>query len=94
MTGGALLQVDLNDIKVVKKLGGNVEDTETVDGLVFSQSASHAAGGPTRIEKAKIALIQYQLSAPKTNVLHPSLWFQAVFSLDFLLLSLTLCVCV
>lgn len=60
--------VDLSDIKVVKKLGGNVEDTETVDGLVFSQSASHAAGGPTRIEKAKIALIQYQLSAPKTNM--------------------------
>ncbi len=69
IAGLGCVQVDLNDIKVVKKLGGNVEDTETIDGLVFSQSASHAAGGPTRIEKAKIALIQYQLSAPKTNVL-------------------------
>jgi T-complex protein 1 subunit delta len=62
------VNVDLNDIKVVKKLGGTVDDTEMVDGLVFSQAASHAAGGPTRIQNAKIALIQYCLSAPKTNM--------------------------
>jgi len=60
--------VNLEDIKVVKKLGGTIEDTEMIDGLVFSQSASHAAGGPTRIQGAKIGLIQYQLSAPKTNM--------------------------
>jgi len=60
--------VDLQDIKVVKKLGGTIEDTEMVDGLVFSRGASHAAGGPTRIVNAKIGLIQFQLSAPKTNM--------------------------
>jgi len=60
--------VDLADIKVVKKLGGTLEDTHMVDGLIFSQSASHAAGGPTRIQNAKIGLIQYCLSAPKTNM--------------------------
>eukprot|EP00823_Brevimastigomonas_motovehiculus_P004436 TRINITY_DN293_c0_g1_i1.p1 TRINITY_DN293_c0_g1~~TRINITY_DN293_c0_g1_i1.p1 ORF type:complete len:551 (+),score=135.90 TRINITY_DN293_c0_g1_i1:46-1698(+) len=60
--------VDLNDIKVVKKLGGTIEDTELIDGLVFTQSASHAAGGPTKISNAKIGLIQFQLSAPKTNM--------------------------
>jgi len=60
--------VNLEDIKVVKKLGGTIEDTEMIDGLVFSHSASHAAGGPTRIQGAKIGLIQYQLSAPKTNM--------------------------
>lgn len=27
--------VDLRDIKVVKKLGGTIDDTELVDGLVF-----------------------------------------------------------
>lgn len=62
------VNVDLNQIKVVGKLGGTLEDTELVDGLVFSQGAVHAAGGPSQIEKAKIGLIQYQLSPPKTNM--------------------------
>jgi len=60
--------VDLGDIKIVKRLGGTVEDTELVDGLVFDNSASHAAGGPTHIQNAKIGLIQFCLSAPKTNM--------------------------
>eukprot|EP01027_Heterolobosea_sp_BB2_P020459 GEZU01029189.1.p1 GENE.GEZU01029189.1~~GEZU01029189.1.p1 ORF type:complete len:557 (+),score=194.64 GEZU01029189.1:99-1673(+) len=60
--------VDLNDIKIVKKLGGTIDDTEIVDGIVFNQKASHSAGGPTRIEKAKIALIQFCLSPPKTDM--------------------------
>jgi T-complex protein 1 subunit delta len=29
------VNVDLRDIKVVKKLGGTIEDTEMVEGLVF-----------------------------------------------------------
>merc|ERR1711988_785742 len=60
--------VDLRDIGVVKKLGGTVDDTELVDGLVFTHKASHTAGGPTRVEKAKIGLIQFCLSAPKTDI--------------------------
>jgi T-complex protein 1 subunit delta len=60
--------VDLSDIKIVKKLGGTIEDTEMIDGLVFNQGASHHAGGPGSIKGAKIALIQYCLSAPKTNM--------------------------
>lgn len=60
--------VDLSNIKVVKKLGGTVEDTELVEGLVFDTHASHAAGGPGRISGCKIALIQFCLSAPKTDV--------------------------
>ena len=39
-----------------------------VQGLVFTQAASHAAGGPTRIKDAKVALIQFQLSSPKSNI--------------------------
>jgi T-complex protein 1 subunit delta len=57
-----------SDIKIVKLLGGTIEDTHLVEGLVFNQNASHAAGGPVKVEKAKIALIQFQLSSPKTNV--------------------------
>merc|ERR1719277_317417 len=60
--------VDLNDIRIVKKLGGTTDDTELVDGLVLTQKVSRAAGGPTRIEKAKIGLIQFCLSAPKTDM--------------------------
>merc|ERR1719230_634687 len=46
--------VDLRDISVVKKLGGTIDDTELVDGLVFTQKASHTAGGPTKVANAKI----------------------------------------
>jgi T-complex protein 1 subunit delta len=60
--------VDLRDIKVVKKLGGTVEDTELVNGIVFTQKAAHAAGGPTRATNAKVGLIQFCLSPPKTNM--------------------------
>jgi len=60
--------VDLNAIRVVKKVGGTIEDTELVDGLVFDSGASHSAGGPTRVQNAKIGLIQFCLSAPKTNM--------------------------
>lgn len=59
---------DLRDIQVVKKLGGTIDDTELVHGLIFNQKTSHAAGGPTKIANAKIALIQFCLSAPKTDL--------------------------
>lgn len=60
--------VDLRDIKIVKKLGGTVDDTELIRGLVFDKKVSHAAGGPTRVESAKIAVIQFQISPPKTDI--------------------------
>jgi T-complex protein 1 subunit delta len=60
--------VDLRDIRIVKKVGGTIEDTELIDGVVLNQNVVVAAGGPTRIEKAKIGLIQFQLSAPKPDV--------------------------
>ena len=47
---------------------GTVEDTELVDGLVLEQNVSHIAGGVTRVEKAKIGLIQFCISPPKTDV--------------------------
>ncbi|CAH8260918.1 unnamed protein product [Arabidopsis lyrata] len=60
--------VDLRDIKIVKKLGGTVDDTHPVKGLVFDKKVSRAAGGPTRVENAKIAVIQFQISPPKTDI--------------------------
>merc|ERR1719262_2047758 len=60
--------VNLEDIRLVKKLGASVDETEMVDGLVLTQKISRAAGGPTRIENAKVGLIQFCLSAPKTDM--------------------------
>lgn len=60
--------VNVKDIRVVKKVGGTIDDTELVDGLVLNQNVVKSAGGPTRVEKAKIGLIQFQLSPPKPDV--------------------------
>jgi T-complex protein 1 subunit delta len=62
-------EIDLRDVKVSKKLGGTIEDTEMVDGLVFTQNkVSHSAGGPSKIDNPKIGLIQFCLSSPKTDM--------------------------
>jgi T-complex protein 1 subunit delta len=60
--------VNLNDIRIVKKVGGTIDDTELVDGLVMRQPVLRSAGGPSRVEKAKIGLIQFQLSPPKPDM--------------------------
>merc|ERR1719445_2992021 len=60
--------VDLREIRVVTRLGDTIEDTQLIDGLVFEQEASKGAGGPTRIEKPRIALVQFQISPPKTDM--------------------------
>ena len=59
--------VDLRDIRIVKKVGGTIEDTELIEGLALNQSVISSAGGPTRMEKARIGLIQFQLSSPKPD---------------------------
>ena len=64
----AAATVDLDRVKIVKQVGGTVDDTELVDGIVFAQGAKKAAGGPTRVANAKIGLIQFCLSAPKTDM--------------------------
>merc|ERR1711962_697775 len=57
--------VNLKDIKVIQKLGGTVDDTEMVNGLVFQEKA---AGNVKKGDKAKIGLIQFQVSPPKTDM--------------------------
>jgi T-complex protein 1 subunit delta len=60
--------VDLNDVKIVKQVGGTMDDTELVRGLVLERAVKSASGGPVKVENAKIALIQFCLSAPKTDM--------------------------
>lgn len=45
-----------------------MEDTELVDGLVFTQKTANV-NGPKKIEKAKIGLIQFCISPPKPDVI-------------------------
>jgi len=60
--------VDLGDIRLCKKLGATIDETEMVDGIVLTQHISKAAGGPSRVQNAKVGLIQFCLSAPKTDM--------------------------
>ncbi|CAB9526057.1 Thermosome subunit beta (Fragment) [Seminavis robusta] len=60
--------VDLRDIRIVQQVGGTVDDTELVTGLVLNAPKINAPGAPTVIQNAKIALIQFCLSAPKTDM--------------------------
>ena len=60
--------LDLKDIKVVCKLGGTVDDSAMIPGAVFDHKASKAAGGPTRVQDAKIGLVQFCISPPKTDI--------------------------
>lgn len=61
--------VDLKNIKVIQSLGGTIEDTELIEGLVFTQRSS-GTNAPKRLEKAKIGLIQFCISPPKTDMDH------------------------
>jgi len=60
--------VDLRNVRVVMQQGGTVDESELVDGLVFNKGSKKSAGGPSQIDNAKIALIQFCLSAPKTDM--------------------------
>ena len=61
-------QVDLRDIHIVKQLGGTIDDSELVDGLVFPKPSDTSMLGVTRVANAKIGIVQFHLSAPKTDI--------------------------
>jgi hypothetical protein len=58
-----VLTTPLPPPQIVGKVGGTVDDSQMVDGLVLDHKAAKAAGGPTRVENAKIALIQVLVAA-------------------------------
>ena len=60
--------VDLNDIRVVQRVGGVIDDSELVDGVVFPHHFQRQSGDARKINNAKIALIQFQISPPKTDM--------------------------
>lgn len=72
--------VDLKNIRIIKKVGGTIEDTEMIDGLVLHQAVVKSGGGPARMEKARIGLIQFQLSPPKPDVCAFPFFFLQIIS--------------
>ena len=64
---GEKYDVDLDNIKVEKKAGGSIQDTELIKGIVLDKEIVHS-GMPTKIEKAKIALINAALEVEKTEM--------------------------
>ena len=59
--------VDLDNIKVEKKSGASIQDTALIKGIVLDKEIVHS-GMPTKIEKAKIALINTALEVEKTEM--------------------------
>ncbi len=60
------VKADIDLIKVVKKHGKSVEETELVEGVVIDKEISHSQM-PKRVEKAKIALLNQKIEIEKTE---------------------------
>ncbi|MGV8107343.1 MAG: thermosome subunit beta [Nitrososphaerota archaeon] len=69
-------KIDLDDIKVEKKTGGSIHDSQLIQGIVIDKEVVHA-GMPKRIQDAKIALINsaFEIEKPefdtKLNITSP-----------------------
>ncbi|WFO76123.1 TCP-1/cpn60 chaperonin family protein [Desulfurococcaceae archaeon MEX13E-LK6-19] len=60
-------KVRLDDIKIEKKKGGSLLDTQLVYGIVLDKEVVHP-GMPRRVEKAKIALLDAPLEVEKPEI--------------------------
>ncbi len=61
------IKVDLDNIKVEKKQGGSVEDTELINGIILDKERVHP-DMPTVVKNAKIILLNAALEVKKTEV--------------------------
>ncbi|RMW33750.1 MAG: thermosome subunit [Nitrosopumilus sp.] len=59
--------VDLENIKVEKKSGGSIQDTQIVKGIVLDKEIVHS-GMPTKVDNAHIALVNSALEIEKTEM--------------------------
>ncbi|MBI1829612.1 MAG: TCP-1/cpn60 chaperonin family protein [Thaumarchaeota archaeon] len=64
---GESYKVDLDNVKVEKKAGGSIRNTSLIKGIVLDKEVVHS-GMPTKIEKAKIALVNSALEIEKTEM--------------------------
>ena len=61
------IEVNTDYIKIEKRQGGSVEDTELVDGIVLDKEVVHP-GMPKKIENAKILLLDSALEVKETEI--------------------------
>jgi archaeal chaperonin len=59
-------RIDLENLKVEKKVGGSIKDTRLIMGVVLEKEVAHS-GMPKRIEGAKIVLVNSALEIEKTE---------------------------
>ena len=64
---GNQIKVDLDNIKIEKKHGGAIQDTELIEGLIIDKERVHS-GMPKAIKNAKIVLLNAALEVKKTEV--------------------------
>jgi thermosome len=64
---GDRIIVDLDNIKVEKKQGGAIQDTELIEGIIIDKERVHS-GMPKSVKNAKIALLNAALEVKKTEV--------------------------
>jgi len=61
------ISFDTNHIKLEKKVGGSVEDTELIDGVVIEKEVAHP-GMPKVVSNVKIALIDTAIEIKDTEI--------------------------
>lgn len=59
--------VDLDNVQIVKKHGGSINDTQIVYGIIVDKEVVHP-GMPKRVENAKIALLDASLEVEKPEL--------------------------
>ncbi|HLC55906.1 MAG TPA: thermosome subunit beta [Candidatus Nanoarchaeia archaeon] len=60
--------IDIEDIKIEKKVGGGIEDSELIQGIVIDKEKTHSAM-PKKVRDAKIALLDaaIEIKNPETD---------------------------
>lgn len=64
---GAAYSVDLDNVQIIKKQGGQISDTSLIEGVIVDKEKVHS-GMPTRVENPKIALLDAALEIKKTEI--------------------------
>jgi thermosome len=66
-TADGAMKADIDDVKIEKKTGESIADTQFISGIVLDKEIVHS-GMPKRIEKAKIALLDASLENEKPEM--------------------------
>jgi archaeal chaperonin len=65
-TDGGKVSVDIGDVKVEKKQGGSIEDSELIEGVIIDKERVHSSM-PRRVDGARIALLDVAIEVKETE---------------------------